>query len=140
MGHYATLNISPGASQDEIRLAYVMLKQVHAAKGKTPPPVVREAYETLRNPTHRQRYDAGPASALVNIDAIKEFHTLSKGTYKVVLRDGTELATSRNYRTHLEEFFSRSSLVSPGTAWPTLRHPNLPQTEPVVTKIGPPVT
>jgi two-component system LytT family response regulator len=48
-------------------------------------------------------------SALVNVDAIKEFHTLSKGTYKVILRDGTELASSRNYRTHLEDFFTRSS-------------------------------
>jgi len=64
MGHYATLNISHRASQDEIRLAYVMLKQAHAAKGKTPPPDVREAYETLRNPRERQRYDAGPPSAL----------------------------------------------------------------------------
>jgi DNA-binding LytR/AlgR family response regulator len=45
----------------------------------------------------------------VNVDEIKEFHTLSKGIYKVVLRDGTELASSRNYRTNLDEFFQRSS-------------------------------
>ncbi len=48
-------------------------------------------------------------SALVNVDEIKEFHTLSKGTYNVVLHDGTELASSRNYRNHLESFFNRSS-------------------------------
>jgi two-component system LytT family response regulator len=48
-------------------------------------------------------------SALVNVDAIKEFHTLSKGTYKVLLEDGTELASSRKYRASVEDFFQRSS-------------------------------
>ena len=63
MGFYDSLNISHRASQDEIRLAYVMLKQANAQKGKTPPPKVQEAYETLRDPKQRKVYDAGPESA-----------------------------------------------------------------------------
>lgn len=48
-------------------------------------------------------------STLVHVKAIKEFHTLSKSTYKVVLHDGTELTSSRNYRENLDELFLRSS-------------------------------
>jgi two-component system LytT family response regulator len=48
-------------------------------------------------------------STLVHVEAIKEFHTLSKSTYKVVLHDGTELTSSRNYRENLDKLFQRSS-------------------------------
>ena len=48
-------------------------------------------------------------STLVNVDAIKEFHTMSKSTYRIVLHDGTELTSSRNYRANLDELFRRSS-------------------------------
>lgn len=48
-------------------------------------------------------------STLVNVAAIKAFHVLSKSTYKVVLDDGTELTSSRNYRANLDELFQRYS-------------------------------
>lgn len=59
-GHYAALNVSPEATQSEIRLAYEMSKQAHKAKGRRPPPAVRAAYEVLSDAEARERYDAGP--------------------------------------------------------------------------------
>jgi len=37
-------------------------------------------------------------STVVNIDRIKELHPMFSGDYAVILRNGTELALSRNYR------------------------------------------
>jgi curved DNA-binding protein CbpA len=60
LGYYRALNISPGASPAEIRLAYTFLKRAyregrkHLQIGK-----IRAAYETLSNPHVRKRYDAG---------------------------------------------------------------------------------
>jgi curved DNA-binding protein CbpA len=61
-GYYAALNVSPDANPTEIRLAYEMSKQAYKAKGKRPPPKVREAYEVLSDPDQRELYDAGPKS------------------------------------------------------------------------------
>jgi hypothetical protein len=60
-GYYAALNVSPGATETEIRLAYEMSKQAHKARGRRPPPKVREAYEVLSDPEQRKAYDVGPA-------------------------------------------------------------------------------
>ena len=37
-------------------------------------------------------------STLVNVNRVRELHSLTKGEFKVVLLDGTELKLSRNYR------------------------------------------
>jgi two-component system LytT family response regulator len=44
-------------------------------------------------------------STVVNIDRIKELHPLFSGDYAVILRNGTELALSRNYRERFLELF-----------------------------------
>ena len=44
-------------------------------------------------------------STVVNIDRIKELHPMFSGDYAVILRDGTELALSRNYRDRFVELF-----------------------------------
>ena len=44
-------------------------------------------------------------STVVNIDRIKELHPMFSGDYAVILRDGTELALSRNYRDRFIELF-----------------------------------
>lgn len=44
-------------------------------------------------------------STVVHIDRIKELHPMFSGDYAVILRDGTELALSRNYREHFLELF-----------------------------------
>jgi two-component system LytT family response regulator len=42
-------------------------------------------------------------SAIVNTDRIAEIHPLDSGDCRLLLRDGTELKVSRNYRQHLQE-------------------------------------
>src|SRR5215204_4168123 len=44
-------------------------------------------------------------STMVHIDRIKELHPMFSGDYAVILRDGTELALSRNYRERFLELF-----------------------------------
>ena len=44
-------------------------------------------------------------STVVNIDRIKELHPMFSGDYAVILRNGTELALSRNYRDRFVELF-----------------------------------
>lgn len=44
-------------------------------------------------------------STVVNIDRIKELHPMFSGDYAVLLRNGTELALSRNYRERFTELF-----------------------------------
>ena len=44
-------------------------------------------------------------STIVNIDRIKELHPMFSGDYSAILRDGTELALSRNYRERFLELF-----------------------------------
>jgi two-component system LytT family response regulator len=47
-------------------------------------------------------------STIVNVDRIKELHPMFSGDYSVMLRDGTELALSRNYRERFLELFEGS--------------------------------
>jgi two-component system LytT family response regulator len=47
-------------------------------------------------------------STLVNIHRVRELLPLSKGEFTVVLRDGTELKLSRNYRFALERLFGKT--------------------------------
>jgi two-component system LytT family response regulator len=48
-------------------------------------------------------------STVVHIDRIKELHPMFSGDYAVILRDGTELALSRNYRERFLELFETQS-------------------------------
>ena len=48
-------------------------------------------------------------STVVNIDRIKELHPMFSGDYAVILRNGTELALSRNYRDRFNELFENQS-------------------------------
>lgn len=46
-------------------------------------------------------------STIVNLEKVKELVQMTHGDYKVILRDGTELAFSRHYRDNLSRFESR---------------------------------
>ncbi len=48
-------------------------------------------------------------STVVNIDRIKELHPMFSGDYTAVLRDGTQLALSRNYRERFLELFENAA-------------------------------
>lgn len=41
---------------------------------------------------------------IVRVESVKELHTLFHGAFGVVLKDGTELTTSRRYRKNVENF------------------------------------
>jgi hypothetical protein len=41
-------------------------------------------------------------STIVNIEGVKELRPLFRGEYLIVLRDGTELTSSRRYRKNLD--------------------------------------
>jgi two-component system LytT family response regulator len=71
--------------------------------------MLRGTMEATAGELDPERFIRIRRSTLVNVDAVKELRTLSKGTYKVVLVDGTELASSRNYRSNLDDFFERHS-------------------------------
>jgi two-component system LytT family response regulator len=66
--------------------------------------LVRETMATLA-----ARLDAGflriHRSVIVNAERIKELHPLFNGEYNVILRDGTELKSSRSYRERLRQHF-----------------------------------
>jgi two-component system LytT family response regulator len=72
-------------------------------------PLLRETMDAMEKKLDPRRFIRIRRSTLVNIEAIKEFQPLTKGTYLVVLHDGTELASSRNYRSNLDDLFQRSS-------------------------------
>jgi two-component system LytT family response regulator len=48
-------------------------------------------------------------STVVHIDRIKELHPMFSGDYAVILRNGTELALSRNYRERILELFENEA-------------------------------
>jgi len=48
-------------------------------------------------------------STVVHIDRIKELHPMFSGDYAVILRDGTELALSRNFRDRFVELFENQT-------------------------------
>jgi two-component system LytT family response regulator len=41
-------------------------------------------------------------SAIVNVDFIREIHSLPGGDHSIALRDGTQVTLSRGYRERLE--------------------------------------
>jgi len=55
-GHYAALNISPTATQQEIRLAYELLKQAYKGRGKKLDAKIGAAYEVIGDPLRRKEY------------------------------------------------------------------------------------
>jgi two-component system LytT family response regulator len=69
--------------------------------------LVRETIATIA-----QRYSAHGIvrihrSTLVNLDRVTELRPMSNGEFIVVLRDGTELKMSRNYRSALDSFVGK---------------------------------
>ena len=46
-------------------------------------------------------------SAIVNLKQIKELRPLFRGEYSIILRDGTEITSSRRYRKNLEAILGK---------------------------------
>ena len=60
---------------------------------------------TLENRLRPHKYIRINRSILVNLLFVKEFRQRQKGRYLVVLKDGTQLTSSRHYRVNLEGLF-----------------------------------
>jgi two-component system LytT family response regulator len=71
--------------------------------------LLRETMDAMEGKLDPRQFIRIRRSTLVNVEAIKELQPLAKGTYLVVLHDGTELASSRNYRTKFDDFLRRYS-------------------------------
>ena len=61
LGYYAALNISPGASREEVRLAYRFLKKsyLETRNRKIDISKAQAAYEMLNDPKRKSAYDRG---------------------------------------------------------------------------------
>jgi two-component system LytT family response regulator len=71
---------------------YVM---VHASKANY---LVRETMVTITERLDPSRFVRIHRSAIINLDFVQELRPLWGGDYRVLLRDGTQLTLSRNYR------------------------------------------
>ena len=60
--------------------------------------LIRESISKLETQLSPQRFLRIHRSTIVNIDQIKELHPYFHGEYIVIMKDGTELKLSRNYR------------------------------------------
>lgn len=65
--------------------------------------MIRETMNSLESKLDPSKFIRIHRSTIVNIDRIRELHPMFSGDYSVLLRDGTELALSRNYRESLVE-------------------------------------
>lgn len=71
--------------------------------------LIRETMQSIEAKLDPEKFFRIHRSTLVQIDRIKELHPLFGGDYAVILRSGTELTLSRNYRDRLPELFGNLS-------------------------------
>jgi two-component system LytT family response regulator len=71
--------------------------------------LVRETMQSIEAKLDPEKFFRIHRSTLVQIDRIKELHPLFGGDYAVILRNGSELTLSRNYRDRLPELFGNLS-------------------------------
>jgi len=67
--------------------------------------MIRETMNGIESKLDPEKFLRIHRSTVVNIDRIKELHPMFSGDYAVILRNGTELALSRNYRERFTELF-----------------------------------
>jgi two-component system LytT family response regulator len=71
--------------------------------------MIRETMNSIEAKLDPSQFMRIHRSTIVNIDRIKELHPMFSGDYSVILRDGSELALSRNYRERFLELFEGSA-------------------------------
>lgn len=71
--------------------------------------MIRETMNGIEGKLDPDKFLRIHRSTVVNIDRIKELHPMFSGDYAVILRNGTELALSRNYRERLLELFENQA-------------------------------
>src|SRR5262249_15854557 len=68
----------------------------------------RESISSLDKQLDPKRFQRIHRSTTANLDFIKELHHWSRGDYKVLLRDGTELRLSHRFRGNFDKHFGGS--------------------------------
>lgn len=71
--------------------------------------MIRETMNGIEAKLDPEKFLRIHRSTVVQIDRIKELHPMFSGDYSVILRNGTELALSRNYRERLLELFENQA-------------------------------
>ena len=71
--------------------------------------MIRETMNGIEGKLDPDKFVRIHRSTVVHIDRIRELHPMFSGDYAVMLRDGTELALSRNYREHFLELFGNEA-------------------------------
>lgn len=71
--------------------------------------MIRETMNGIEGKLDPDKFLRIHRSTVVNIDRIKELHPMFSGDYAVILRDGKELALSRNYRERFVELFENQA-------------------------------
>ena len=71
--------------------------------------MIRETMNGIEAKLDPEKFIRIHRSTVVHIDRIKELHPMFSGDYAVMLRDGTELALSRNYRERFLELFGNQA-------------------------------
>jgi two-component system, LytTR family, response regulator len=78
---------------------------LHVRKGKY---LFRESISNLEMQLEPRKFQRIQRSIIVNIDCIRELQPWSRGDYRVVLNDGTELKLSHRYRDNLDRYVGGS--------------------------------
>lgn len=65
--------------------------------------LLRDTLTALEHKLDPRRFVRVRHAAIVNLDAVREFHPLFKGSYALTLRNGRRLISSRHYRSNLEK-------------------------------------
>ncbi|HEX8287881.1 MAG TPA: LytTR family DNA-binding domain-containing protein [Pyrinomonadaceae bacterium] len=71
--------------------------------------LIRETMNAVEAKLNPDKFLRIHRSTVVNIDRIKELHPMFSGDYSVILRNGTELTLSRNYRERFLELFENQT-------------------------------
>lgn len=71
--------------------------------------MIRETMSGIEAKLNPEKFLRIHRSTIVNVDRIKELHPMFSGDYAVILKNGTELALSRNYRDRFSELFENQA-------------------------------
>src|SRR5690606_23307838 len=78
--------------------------KIHSAKRTY---VMRETMKAMENRLTGSDFVRVSRSAIVNLDRIREIQPWFNGDYVLILRDGTEITTTKGYRDELTRLISR---------------------------------
>jgi len=70
--------------------------------------LIRQTLVSLGHELPQQQFVRISRSLIVNLDFVQEFRSTSHGDFRVILRDGTQLSASRNYRERLRQLMDKT--------------------------------